>query len=111
MKDVEKYTDFLFYNSENGTIKVQVIADKETETIWTTQKGMSEIFSTTSQNITLHLKNIFETGDLEEDAVYKKFLHTATDGKKYNMKFYNLDVIIAVGYRVNSMKAIQLWAT
>lgn len=113
MNEVEKYIDFLFYNSEDGNIKVQVIADPETETIWTTQKGMCEIFGTTPQNITVHLKNIFETNELQQVSVCKEILHTATDGKKYNTKFYNLDVIIAVGYRVNSLKAtkFRIWAT
>ncbi|GHV01776.1 hypothetical protein FACS1894159_10050 [Bacteroidia bacterium] len=113
MADIEKYTDFLFYNSEDGTTKVQVIADREAETIWTTQKGMSEIFGTTPQNITIHLKNIFESGELDEILVCKEILHTASDGKNYKTRFYHLDAIISVGYRVNSAQAtrFRIWAT
>lgn len=116
MKDMEKYTDFLFYNSEDGTIKVQVIADKETETIWTTQKGMSEIFGVEVPAISKHLKNIFETGELEERVTVSKMEIVQTEGNR-NVKrlkeVYNLDVIIAVGYRVNSIKAtrFRIWAT
>ena len=113
MADIEKYTDFLFYNSEDGTTKVQVLADRESETIWTTQKGMSEIFGTTPQNITIHLKNIFDGGELEESAVCKEILHTGSDGKNYRTKFYSLDAIISVGYRINSAQAtrFRIWAT
>ncbi len=113
MSDIQKQTDFLFYNSEKGDIKVQVIADPESETIWTTQKGMSELFGTTPQNITMHLKHILNDGELQEVAVCKEFLHTASDGKSYPTKFYNLDAIISVGYRVNSAQAtrFRIWAT
>lgn len=113
MNEVQKYTDFLFYNSEDGTVKVQVIADPVSETIWTTQKGMSEIFGTTPQNITIHLKNIFEGGELDEVLVCKEILHTGSDGKNYKTKFYSLDAIISVGYRVNSAQAtrFRIWAT
>lgn len=113
MDKVQKYRDFLFYNSEDGTIKVQVIADSEQETIWTTQKGMSEIFGVEVPAISKHLKNIFEVGELEENSVVSKMEITASDGKKYKTSVYNLDVIIAVGYRVNSVKAtkFRIWAT
>lgn len=104
---------FLFYQGNEGTVKIQVIADTENETIWATQKGMSEIFGTTSQNITMHLKKIYEDGELQEVSVCKEILHTGKDGKNYKMKFYNLDAIISVGYRVNSNQATQfrIWAT
>lgn len=113
MDGVKKYRDFLFYNSEDGTIKVQVIADSEQETIWTTQKGMSEIFGVEVPAISKHLKNIFEVGELEENSVVSKMEITASDGKKYKTSVYNLDAIIAVGYRVNSVKAtkFRIWAT
>ncbi len=113
MADLEKYTDFLFYNSEDGTTKVQVIADRETETIWTTQKGMSEIFGVEVPAISKHLKNIFEDGELVEDSVISKMETTASDGKKYLTNYYNLDAIISVGYRVNSAQAtrFRIWAT
>lgn len=111
MEELEKSTDFLFYNSENGTTSVQVVVGSDT--VWTTQKGMSEIFDVTTQNISIHLSNIFETSELSEDSVCKEILHTAADGKRYKTKFYNLDAIIAVGYRVNSYNAtkFRIWAT
>ena len=111
MEELEKSTDFLFYNSENGTTSVQVVVGSDT--VWTTQKGMSEIFDVTTQNISIHLSNIFETLELSENSVCKEILHTAADSKKYKTKFYNLDAIIAVGYRVNSYNAtkFRIWAT
>ena len=74
---------------------------------------MAELFETTKQNISLHLKNIFAEGELEENSVVKDFLTTARDGKKYSTNFYNLDAIISIGYRINSTKATQfrIWAT
>jgi len=113
---LEKQTQFLFYQSEEGTTKVQVIADADGETIWATQKGMSEIFGTTTQNITIHLKNIYQEGELEETSTCKDFLQVQKEGNRLverNQKFYNLDAIISVGYRVNSLQATQfrIWAT
>jgi len=104
-------TTFLFYASSDGSIKVQVAVGDET--VWASQKGMADIFGTSRENITIHLGNIFESGELEENAVCKEFLLTGPDGKKYNYRFYNLDVIISVGYRVNSYQATQFrkWAT
>lgn len=95
--------DFLFYQGNDGDIRVQVIIGNET--VWTTQSGMSEIFNTTKQTISYHLGNIFKEGELGEGSVVKEILTTASDGKKYNTQFYNLDAIIAVGYRVNSYEA------
>jgi len=111
MTELEKSSAFLFYNSNDGKIRIQVILGDET--VWTTQKGMAEIFETTRENIPIHLGNIFESGELDENSVSKEILHTAEDGKKYKTKFYNLDTIIAVGYRVNSYRATQfrIWAT
>lgn len=116
MDKVQKYRDFLFYNSEDGTIKVQVIADSEQETIWTTQKGMSEIFGVEVPAINKHLKNIFETQELQEAATVSKMEIVQMEGErsvKRLKEVYNLDVIIAVGYRVNSVKAtkFRIWAT
>lgn len=103
--------DFLFYQGNDGDIRVQVIIGNET--VWTTQSGMSEIFNTTKQTISYHLGNIFKEGELGEGSVVKEILTTASDGKKYNTQFYNLDAIIAVGYRVNSYEATQfrIWAS
>jgi len=111
MSDLDKKTNFLFYNSHDGKIKIQVILGDET--VWTTQKGMAEIFEVERVTITEHLQNIFKSSELEEDSVCRKIRHTAEDGKNYMVNFYNLDAIIAVGYRVNSYRATQfrIWAT
>lgn len=102
---------FMFYASEKGVTKVQVLLGDET--VWATQRGMAEIFDTTRENITIHLKNIFESNELSEISVCKETLLPADDGKEYITKLYNLDTIISVGYRVNSYKATQFrkWAT
>lgn len=103
--------EFLVFTSQSGgnTIEVRV----QDETVWLTQNLIAELFQTTKQNISLHLKNIFRDGELDENSVVKDFLTTAKDGKNYNTKFYNLDAIISVGYRVNSQRATQFrqWAT
>ena len=91
MTELEKSSAFLFYNSNDGKIRIQVILGDET--VWTTQKGMAEIFETTRENITIHLGNIFESVELDENSVSKEILHTAEDGKKYKTKFYNLDTL------------------
>jgi hypothetical protein len=102
---------FLFYVADNGQIKVQVML--QDETIWASQKGMAEIFDVEVSNINQHIKNIFNSNELDEASVIKKFLITAADSKEYDVNFYNLDVIISVGYRVNSYQATQFrrWAT
>ena len=81
--------------------------------LWLTQKLLGELYDTTRNNITMHIHNIFADGELEEKSVSKKFLLTASDGKSYNTNYYNLDMIISVGYRVSSDRAIQFrrWAT
>ncbi len=108
---MNKELSFLLYTTPKENISIQAVV--KDETLWLTQKSMAELFETTKQNISLHLKNIFEEGELEEISVVKDFLTTAGDGKKYSTKFYNLDAIISVGYRVNSSKATQfrIWAT
>ena len=84
----------------------------EDDTVWLTQAQMAELFQTTRNNVTLHISNIFKEGELEESSVRKESLLTAADGKKYRTKFYNLDVIISVGYRVKSLRGTQFrqWA-
>lgn len=106
-----KEIQFLLYNLPNNSGKVQAYV--EDETLWLTQKAMAELFGVNRTVVTKHLKNIFETGELDENSVCAKFAHTATDGKRYNTSFYNLDAIISVGYRVNSQKATKFrqWAT
>ena len=94
----------------DSSIHIEVLV--EGETVWLTQQQMSELFSTTRNNITLHIRNIFNEGELDEDSVCKESLRTAADGKKYRTKFYNLDVIISVGYRVKSIVGTKFrqWA-
>ena len=107
----DETTDFLLYNSPNGDVRVEVFLHNEN--IWLTQKKMAELFGVSVPTINEHLKNIFESGELEENSVIRKFRTTASDGKTYNTNFYNLDTIISVGYRVNSNRATQfrIWAT
>lgn len=111
--DLDNTSDFLFYESENGNIKIQVVVDDERETIWVTQKSMAEIFGIDKSGISRHIKNIFDEGELDRDSVVAKNATTANDGKTYKAEFYNLDVIISVGYRVNSYKAtkFRIWAS
>ena len=108
---MNKELQFLIYSTPQEDIKVDVVVQEET--IWLTQKSMAMLFDTSRENITMHLKNIFKDGELQEVSVSKNFLLTATDGKNYNTQFYSLDAIISVGYRVNSAKATQfrIWAT
>ena len=101
----------IIYQTQDGKTKIDVKI--ENETVWLTQKDMAELFQTTKQNVSLHIKNIFDEGELIENSVVKDFLTTAQDGKNYNTKHYNLDVIISVGYRVKSLRGTQfrIWAT
>ena len=106
-----KNNDLLIYKNEEGNIIVDAIY--KDETLWLTQKGMSKVFGCSIDNISLHLKNIFKEKELDECAVIEESSITASDGKKYKTKLYNLDAIIAVGYRINSKKATEfrIWAT
>ena len=104
-------THFILYHlpDEEGVIQV-VVKD---ETIWATQRAMAQLFGCSTDNVSLHLKNIFASSELDKDSVTEKNSATAADGKKYQTQFYNLDAIISVGYRVNSTKAtrFRIWAT
>jgi hypothetical protein len=102
---------FLVYQTQDGKLKIDVRF--EGETVWLTQQHMADLFQTTKQNVSLHIQNIFAEGELPQDSVVKESLTTATDGKNYSTKFYNLDVIISVGYRVKSNRGTQfrMWAT
>lgn len=114
MKEKEvKLTNTLLYIGDEGAVEGDFIVDMENETLWATQKTMGEIFGINRQTITKHLKNIFSENELIENSVCSILEHTAPDGKKYKTKFYNLDAIISVGYRVNSKQATQfrIWAT
>ena len=104
-------TEILLYRTNDDTVKIDVLAHDNT--LWLTQKKMSELFAVKIPNINKHLKSIFDSGELQEHSVISKMEITASDGKKYKTNFYNLDAIIAVGYRVNSKQATQfrIWAT
>jgi len=102
----EQLTEFLLYTDPNGEVKVEAFL--QDENIWLSQKRMAELFGKGRSTITEHLKNIFDSGELNENSVSRDFRHTAEDGKKYEVKFYNLDAILSVGYRVDSRQVIQL---
>ncbi len=104
-------SDIILYRTPDGAVKVEIRFEEET--FWLTQKKLAELFGVEVQTINYHLKEIFKSGELEEDSVIRKIRITAQDGKKYLTNFYNLDAIIAVGYRVNSYQATQfrIWAT
>ena len=103
--------EFLIFQAEGKEQGVEVYY--KDENIWATQKAISTLFDCDRSVVTKHLGNVFESGELMEERVCAKFAHTAEDGKTYNTKFYSLDAIIAVGYRVNSVRATQFrqWAT
>ena len=111
---MEPNSEIILYQTEDGITKIDVRL--ENETVWLTQKHMAELFQTTPQNITIHLKNIFEEGELDEISTCKDFLQVQKEGNRQverNQKFYNLDAIISVGYRVKSHVAtkFRIWAT
>ena len=102
---------FLLYTTPDEKVSIEAVV--KDETLWLTQKSMAELFDVDRSVITKHINNIFSEGELLEESVCANFAHTASDGKNYITKFYNLDAIISVGYRVNSSKATQfrIWAT
>ena len=103
--------DFLIFTKQAGEDGIEVRVYNES--VWLTQKGMAQLFDCSVDNIGLHLKNIFKSGELDEKSVTEESSATASDGKTYKMKFYDLDAIISVGYRINSVRATQFrqWAT
>ncbi|MFA5973557.1 MAG: virulence RhuM family protein [Lentimicrobiaceae bacterium] len=107
----EGFNEILLYTTPNGKVKVEIYL--QNETIWLTQDKIATLFGVQRPAITKHLKNIFKTGELIENSVSSILEHTAIDGKDYKTKFYNLDAIISVGYRVNSTQAthFRIWAT
>ena len=109
--DLVSSSKFLLYTSPDGDVRLDVFLKEET--LWLTQKMMAELFGVDVRTINEHLQNIFKTSELEENSVIRKIRITAADGKQYLTSFYNLDAIIAVGYRVNSQRATQfrIWAT
>ena len=111
MKNEEPQSEMIIYEGADGVPRIEVRI--ENENVWLTQAQLAELFNTSRPNITMHIKNIFDEGELGEFSVCKDFLHTATDGKKYNTKSYNLDLIISLGYRIKSDIATRFrqWAT
>jgi len=108
---MSEQNQFLLYTAPDGAVKVEVFC--KDETVWLTQKALAELFGVNVPAINKHLKNIFDSGELTEESVISILETTATDGKNYQTGFYNLDAIIAVGYRVNSYQAtrFRIWAT
>lgn len=103
--------ELILYTSEDGQARIQLRTDGQT--VWLTQAEMAELFATSKQNVSLHLRNAFEDNELRDDSVVKESLTTAADGKDYRTRLYNLDAILAVGYRVRSPRGLQFrrWAT
>jgi len=97
-------SNFVIYQTEDNVAKVSVRLAEET--VWLTQKQIAELFDTTKQNIGQHIKNIIEEVELDRNSVVKFFFTTAADGKNYNTEHYNLDMIISLGYRINSNKQL-----
>ena len=101
----------ILYSTALGNVKLNVTY--QNESFWLSQKAIAQLFDCSTDNVSLHLKNIFNSGELDATSITEDFSVTASDGKNYKTKFYNLDAIIAVGYRVNSKQATQfrIWAT
>ena len=111
MPDRVSSSQILLYQTEDRRTRIEVRL--EGETVWLNQLQMAELFQTTVPNVSMHIRNLFREGELGQESVVKDFLTTAADGKSYRTKFYNLDVIISVGYRVKSHRGTQfrIWAT
>ena len=105
-----KENEIVLFETEDE--KVRLTVPIQEDTVWLTQAQMTELFDTSKQNVSLHINNCFKEGELDKDSVVKDFLTTASDGKNYKTKYYNLDVIISVGYRIKSQRGIEFrrWA-
>jgi len=108
---MNEHGEIILYQTEDGLAKIDVRF--EDETVWLTQAQLCDLYQISKSNISEHIKHIFAEGELEESQVVRKFRTTAADGKSYNMSFYNLDMIIYLGYRVKSLTATRFrqWAT
>jgi len=108
---MENNNQIIIYNTEDGQTKIEV--KLRAETVWLSQRQMAELFDCTVDNISLHLRNVFNEAELSENSVIEECSITANDGKSYLVKHYNLDAIISVGYRINSLRGTQfrMWAT
>lgn len=107
---MEQKKELVIFETKDHAVKLEVAVNEET--VWLTQAQMASLFQTTKQNISLHVNNCFREKELDKNSVVKDFLTTASDGKQYKTKFYNLDVIISVGYRVKSKRGVEFrkWA-
>ena len=107
---MERMNEIVLFETEDKAVTLSVPVEQET--VWLTQAQMTELFNTSKQNVSLHINNCFKEGELDKDSVVKDFLTTAADGKNYKTKYYNLDVIISVGYRVKSKRGVEFrkWA-
>jgi len=105
-----KDSKIIIYNTDDGKASVSLL--EKDGTVWMNQNQLAELFSTSKQNISLHIQNIFKEGELEQNSVVKEYLTTASDGKKYNVTFYSLDMVLAIGFRVRSKRGTQfrIWA-
>ena len=108
---MENYGEIIIYQAEDGLTKLEV--KMENETVWLTQAQLVELYQSSKANVSEHITHIFEEGELVKESVVRKFRTTASDGKNYNVLYYNLDMIISLGYRINSAKATRFrqWAT
>lgn len=106
-----EYGEILIYQTDNGQTNIEVKI--EDDTVWLTQQQLTELYQCSKSNISEHIKHIFEEGELDKDSVVRKFRTTASDGKNYSVSYYNLDMIISLGYRIKSITATQFrrWAT
>ena len=106
-----EHGEIVIYQAEDGKTSLEV--QLQDETVWLSQAQLVELFDKTKQNISLHIRNIFKERELTEDSVVKEYLTAAADGKKYKTKYYNLDVVISIGYRIKSIRGTQfrIWAT
>lgn len=110
-EQITKNNSIAVYQAKNGAIELR--ADSKLETVWATQAQIADVFDIERSVVTKHINNVIKTGELNEKSVCAKIAHTATDGKVYSVNMYNLDVILAVGYRTNSSRAVMFrqWAT
>ena len=107
---MQKKQNIIIYNSPDGKASVSLFA--ENGNVWMDQSQLAKLFDTSKQNISLHIINLLKEGEISEKSVVKDYLTTATDGKKYNVAFYSLEMILAIGFRVRSQRGIQFrqWA-
>jgi hypothetical protein len=108
---MENNSEIILYQTEDGSTRIEV--HLESESVWLTQAQIGELFQKAKSTISEHIRNVFTEGELEENSVVRFFRTTAADGKSYDTAYYNLDVIISVGYRVKSLRGTQfrMWTT